>query len=474
MADANATVIDADSDIGIVIPNPSPRSKRLSDTPFHHAIRPDVNWYHLISVAFQDTLQEHASPTVLNAKPAAVHERWGQLCREKGLDTPRASAGDAGHDSLTDSNREVEGDVDMSIDDAEASSVATARAGGRPPRPRGRPRKHTSPAIAAAKCTLQQISDISDRQWSGPAGGDIAPRRSARSGSTRRRELSESPSQKVRPRGRPKKRKETTPAREDAGPAPAPQMPEKKQRTRGRSSNRREPISSDPPVPINEDAQAPAPAETVEPEPQERRITRSRSRKRRESTTAPAAEPVHTTDVPEHPPASPSPPRNPDSPVQSRHKPATPPRHLPPHLAKILFFFTILPKPGRKPAIARPLSFSFSYSFFRAPPTLAQQSRRKMSSDRLVMLCVLARVRKKDRVRTGRISGDPVLAAGPFLQRNLRAMQKRMEERRKKKAKRLAMETAAQEAAERDAATKAAEAGDDNVNAAESNSASAD
>ncbi|KAK6349837.1 hypothetical protein TWF696_006102 [Orbilia brochopaga] len=450
---------DADTDTGIAIPLPSPRSKQPSETPIHQLARPDLNWYHLISVAFQGTLQEHASPSILHAKPAAIHARWNQLCPEKDFsDVPRASAGDVGRvPANVDEARDVDGDVDMGADGADASPVTTSNTtGDTTRRPRGRPRKHTSPAIAAAKRTLQHLSDISDRQWGGPAADEAVGRPTTRSRSTRRRGPSESPSRNGRMRGRSQRRKEAEAvSAEDRNREEVPAAPplEEKRRTRGRSSRRQAaaPLSDQTPITKDANDAQPSPPPQPETETVERRITRSRSRRRRESAAAPPAEsPLPAVGAPEAPPEAPPPPVDtavPSLPV-TRRKPTASHRQLPLHLTKILFFFTTLPKPRGKPAV-RPLSFAVSYSFFRSSVSLAQQQRRTLSSDKLVMLCMRARVRMSNRIRAGRTGPNPILPAGPFLHRNLRIMHKRLEERRRRKARQIALETAMQQSSER-------------------------
>ncbi|KAF3907184.1 hypothetical protein ABW21_db0208801 [Orbilia brochopaga] len=390
---------DAISNTGITIPFPSPRSKQPSDSPIHELARPDLNWYHLISVAFQGTLQEHASPSILHAKPAAVHARWTQICREEIPDTARASVSDAGEVAEgaidVDEARDEDGDVDMQVDGADVSPVTSPNTtSGSARRGRGRPRKKTMSPIAAAKRTLQQLSDISDRQWGGSPADKTVQRPNTRSRSTRWEEPPESPTQNRTTRVRSQRRKEAVPTEDAEAPV------EEKRRTRGGSSRRQEAAAETQSdqrygTEDDKDIQPPDPPIASETEAPGRRVTRSGLQKRRVSMATLSAAPPAPTAAVEPPPATISPDIPPaDTPVLpvpiTRRKPATPPRNLSLRLPKILFFFTVLPKPRGRPA-QRPLSFAFSYSFFRSSISLGHQQRRTLSSDKLVMLCMRAR-----------------------------------------------------------------------------------
>ncbi|EPS41857.1 hypothetical protein H072_4183 [Dactylellina haptotyla CBS 200.50] len=161
----------------INVPLPSPRSKRPSESPIHQSNSHNLSWYHLISVAFRDTLTERLSrtPTATQPEDAEVSERWKQMCKDKNISSAPFGTDDAGFSleldgPIPDDNpvEPVVGEEDIpelaaEQDEATATTSSPTRRR-RPGRPRGSV-KRPPPAITAARRTLRNLSDISDHQW---------------------------------------------------------------------------------------------------------------------------------------------------------------------------------------------------------------------------------------------------------------------------------------------------------------------
>ncbi|KAF3920351.1 hypothetical protein ABW20_dc0101550 [Dactylellina cionopaga] len=372
------------------IPFPSPRSRRPSSSPIHQLSSQNLSWYHLISVAFCDTLTERLSrglPTTPTIAPPEsdfeVGKRWSRLCKDKDIASTPFGADDAAgfdlaaHGGLYTDPILIEDNATPPIKESPASITPPA-----PKRRRGRPsggaKRQLSPpaAIVAAKKTLRKISDISDGQW----GGEVAA--------------------------------ETEVARVSAEVRDNDSPPSRRRRS-GRSLNKKiESLSTaGDNIVVSQDA-LPDPEQVTEPE-------------------QPPKSPAQ--DI-----RAPSPPRLPPLSRKLR-KPSTPYHHPTP---QIFFYFTTLPAPKkRRSTLSSAPTSIFSFSRFASSSSSSfQPLKRTLTSDKLVMLCMRARVRLQGRLNNKTKDGKPSLSllpsftspkkfgvpTKPWLARNMIVMEKRM------------------------------------------------
>ncbi|KAK6529591.1 hypothetical protein TWF281_008762 [Arthrobotrys megalospora] len=134
-----------------------------------------------------------------------------------------------------------------------------------------------------------------------------------------------------------------------------------------------------------------------------------------EATDEPVAEPVEA-DVKADTEAPSEPRTSKKQPTPKHHKPST------------LFFFTTLPKPTPPHLQNRVHVFSFSLENL--------SHGRNLPSEKVVMICMRARVRKQKRMREAGITQSIIqLPQGSWLKRNMRTMEKRMERVNHRKGK---------------------------------------
>ncbi|KAF3935730.1 hypothetical protein ABW19_dt0209061 [Dactylella cylindrospora] len=345
------------------IPYPSPQSTVPSQTPIHQST-PSSNstfsWYHLISVAFRDTLNDRLSrtPRIAAEPDDSIRKRWDQLCEEKGVEATPFGLDDDSFAFPVEEDLFGGGDIGFGIafgepegEDINIKSMEGAKALVK--RGRGRPRKQSAP-VAAAQKSLKKIEELSERQWE----GGIKPQK---------QESEAPPLAPVARRGRPPKRKSTGTADLPAGA------------TASIHTNEPQP----PPIPT--------------PKPK-------RSRK-----------PLITRHIPLSSNSSSS--SSSDQPSQSHSQSQSQSQSQSP------FFFTTLPKSTHKHATTSTLPFSFRLN--------SQQ--RTLTSDKLVMLCARARVRRtKALARDGgqqqqqqqQQAKGVVLPTGAWLKRNMKVMKK--------------------------------------------------